>query len=87
MGQGEGAGEGGGAGGLCPGILWAILWFLILIYLAWPIAFFVAWFYILLLPFGACIGPVKGFCETLLKIVQWPMTCAENMVGMKPLCG
>ncbi|CAH1780423.1 unnamed protein product [Owenia fusiformis] len=83
MGQGEGSGK----GGLCPGILWGILWFLILWFLAWPFAFFIAWWYILFLPFCACIDPCKGVCETLLKLVQLPLTCAENMIAMKPLCG
>ncbi|KAJ8311653.1 hypothetical protein KUTeg_011008 [Tegillarca granosa] len=64
MGQGEGRGEGGG------GLLWAILWFLILIFLAWPIAFFIAWLYVLLLPFGACIAPIKDINGHILKIFQ-----------------
>ncbi|KAK3085267.1 hypothetical protein FSP39_000855 [Pinctada imbricata] len=85
-GEGEGAGSGGG-GGLCPGLLWAILWFLVLWFLAWPIAFFIAWLYILLLPFCACIDAIKDVCEALLKVVQLPLTCAENMIAMKPMCG
>lgn len=84
MGQGEGSGKGGG---LCPGILWAILWFLILWFLAWPVAFFIAWLYVLLIPFSACIEPMKGVCEAILKVLQLPLTCAENMIAMKPLCG
>ncbi|KAJ8303434.1 hypothetical protein KUTeg_019830 [Tegillarca granosa] len=78
--------EGSGKGGLCPGILWAILWFLILWFLAWPIAFFIAWLYVLLIPFSACIEPLKGVCEAILKVVNLPLTCAENMIAMKPLC-
>lgn len=88
MGSGEGQGEGKGqGGGLCPGILWGILWFIILIFLGWPIAFFVAWWYIFLLPFSVCIEPLKGVCEALLKVINLPQTCAENMIEMKPLCG
>ena len=86
-GQGEGQGEGSGSGGLCPGILWAILWFLILIFIGWPIAFFIAWLYILLLPFSACIEALKEVCEVLLRVVKLPLTCAQNMVAMKPICG
>jgi len=81
------AGEGSGGAELCPGILWAILWFLILIFLGWPIGFLIAWVYVLLLPFGTCIEPLKGVCEALLGVVKLPLTCAENMMGMKPLCG
>jgi len=87
MGQGEGQGEGKGHGGLCPGLIWAILWFLILIFLGWPIGFFVSWWYIFLLPFTVCIEALKEVCELLLRVVKLPLTCAENMVAMKPLCG
>jgi hypothetical protein len=78
-----GAGDGKGAGA---GILWAILWFLIFIFLGWPIGFLIAWLYVLLLPFAACIKPLKDVCDSILKIVQLPYTCVENMINMKPLC-
>jgi len=71
---------------LCPGLLWAILWFIALLVIGWPIGFFVAWFYVLLLPFGACIDAIKEVCESLLKLVKLPLTFAENMVEMKT-CG
>ena len=87
MGQGEGQGAGKGAGGLCPGILWGILWFLILIFIGWPVAFFIAWWYIFLIPFTACISALKAVTDLLLKCVNLPLTCAENMIAMKPLCG
>lgn len=83
-GAGEGSGEGQGRGGA--GILWGIIWFLILIFLGWPIAFFIAWLYVLLIPFSACISPLKDICDAILKVVQLPLTCAENMVAGKPLC-
>jgi len=81
-----GSGEGSGEGGLCPGLLWAILWFIGLIFIAWPVGFFIAWLYIFLLPFGACITPIKDLCDALLKLVQFPFTFAQNMVNMKPCC-
>ena len=95
MAKGEGSGEGGGeASGkgsgradFCPGILWAVLWFLILIFIAWPIAFMLAGLYVFLLPFSACIDPLKEVCEALLKVLQLPLTCTEKMIGMEPLCG
>ena len=70
----------------CPGLLWALLWFLALLIIGWPVGFFVAYFYVLLLPFAACIDAVKDVCESLLKVVQLPLTFAENMVKMKA-CG
>lgn len=86
-GIGEGEGQGMGKANLCPGILWAILWFLALVFIAWPVAIFVALVYILFLPFMACIDPCKGVCEFLLKGVQLPLTFAENMINMKAMCG
>ncbi|BFZ19242.1 hypothetical protein BsWGS_22281 [Bradybaena similaris] len=82
-----GSGDGSGQGGVCPGLLWSILWFLILIFLGWPIAFFIAWLYVLLIPFSACCSPLKDVCDAILKLVQLPLTCAEGIVGMKPICG
>jgi hypothetical protein len=78
--------EGSSKGGLCPGILLGILWFLILWLFAWPLSFFISWFYIFLIPFSACIKPLKGVCTALLTAVNLPLTCAENMIAMKPLC-
>jgi len=81
------SGEGSGRADLCPGLLWSVLWFLLLIFLGWPIGFLIAWLYVLLLPFSACIEPLKGVCEAILGVVKLPFTCAENMMAMKPLCG
>ena len=72
---------------LCPGILWSILWFLLLIFLAWPVGFFIAWLYVFLLPFTACIDPLKEVNEAILKVVQLPLTVTEYMLQMKPCCG
>ena len=70
---------------LCPGLLWSIVWFLLLLFIGWPVGFFIAWLYVFLLPFGACIGAMKGVTDTLLTLVQFPYVFAENMVAMKPL--
>ncbi|CAD5124909.1 unnamed protein product [Dimorphilus gyrociliatus] len=71
---------------LCPGLLWAVIWFFGLIFVGWPIGFLLAWLYVCLLPFGACIEAMKGAAEAVLGIVQLPLTFADNMVNMKP-CG
>ena len=49
-------GAGGGRGDGGP--LWMIIWFLVLIFIAFPIAFFCAGFYILIVPFTVCIEPL-----------------------------
>lgn len=77
MGEGKGAGA---AGFFC-----AVVWF-VLIFVTWFISFFLSWFYIILLPFAGCIRPVESLEAHLLSAIQWPMTCAKNMVAMKPVC-
>ena len=86
MGKGEGTGSGSGKGAL--GIVWSIFWFFALIFVGWPVAFFMSWIYIILLPFCACIFPLKFVCEDILlkRFVQLPLTFAENMVAQKALC-
>ncbi len=81
MGEGSGSGRGGAVG-----LLWAVIWFLLLIFIGWPIGFFIAWLYVLLLPFSACIPALKDVCDAILKVVQLPYTFAENMVNMKEGC-
>jgi len=69
-----------------PGILWSILWFFGLWFIGWPVGFFIAYIYILLLPFSVCIEPLKPLCEQLLKLVQLPMYFTEKMMKMEA-CG
>ena len=83
---GEGSGGKGAGSDLCPGLFWSFCWLVILFFIAWPLAGFFAGFYILLLPFSACIPPLKDVCDPLLKALQLPLTCAQNMIAMKELC-
>lgn len=39
----------------------------------------VAWFYILLLPFVACIPAIDPLVQILLKIVQFPLVAGRNI--------
>ena len=71
---------------LCPGVLWSLMWFVGLWIVGWPIAFFVAWLYIFLLPFGVCIELIRRLNEVLLRAIQLPLTFTENMMAMKPCC-
>lgn len=85
-GAGAGVGEGRGRGGAV-GILWAILWILILIFFGWPIASFIAGIWVCVMPFAVCISCCKSVMELLEKVVRLPETCAEGIVGQKPICG
>ena len=85
-GGGEGAGLGSGDGGGRGNIVNSILWFLILWFLSLWVAAFCAQFYILLYCLAACIDCLREPCDLLLKGIQWPHTCARNMIEGKPLC-
>lgn len=88
MGIGEGIGEGSGTdvAGSCLGLFWSLIWLILLVFVGWPVGFLVAWWYIMLLPFSTCIELVKDACDFLLKVIQLPVTCAQNMMDMKPVC-
>ena len=65
---------------------WSILWLLGLLIVGWPVAGFIAAFYILCLPFTACLDPCKGLVEFLEKGIKLPIYFAEGMVEGKS-CG
>jgi len=68
----------------CPGLLYAALHLHSLLFCIWPIAFFVVWLYVWLIPFTACIEPLKGVMEILLKVIQYPLTLAEKIIKLEP---
>jgi len=68
------------------GILWAVVWFLGLWFIGWPVGFLLVWLYVLLLPFSACVEPLKSIEESILKLVQLPLFFTEKMMKMEP-CG
>ncbi|RUS76694.1 hypothetical protein EGW08_015549 [Elysia chlorotica] len=63
-----------------------ILWLLILIFIAYPIATFVLWIYILVQPFAVCLR-VEKIKESIEYLVTLPRKCAENIVGGKEVAG
>lgn len=85
MAAGDGEGQ-KGAGGCLIGLIWSILWIIVLIFVGWPLAFFLGFIYVILLPFSACLSPLREVCESLLKAVQLPLACAEGVVQQKPMC-
>ena len=68
------------------GILWAVLWFLLLIFIAWPVAFFCAGWYVFLSPFSACIEACVPLIELLERGMKLALTCAQNLVAQKEGC-
>ena len=69
--------------GAVKGCMWAFIWFLLLIFLAWPVAIFCAFWYIILSPFGACIDGCSPLTDLLERGLKLNYTCAKNMVARK----
>ena len=59
--------------------LWAVIWFLVLIFLAWPIGFFCAGWYVCCSPFEACLDGCKQITDLLMKGVMLPLNVAKHM--------
>lgn len=70
----------------CPGLLWSFLWLLILWFIMWPIAGILAAFYLLFMPFAACIPALKEVNDTLLRWMQYCEKIGENIKNMTPVC-
>lgn len=67
---------------ICSGLMW----FLILMCLSWPFAFPAALLYVLTLPFAGRSEITREISIHLLRFVQLPLRCANNMFAMAPLC-
>jgi len=78
MGKGNGSGGEGASG-----VVWSIIWLLVLIFIAFWIAGLCAGLYIFLQPFSVCLEALNPVQEILLKAIQFPKTCAENMMAGK----
>ncbi|CRK88119.1 CLUMA_CG001904, isoform A [Clunio marinus] len=65
--------------------LWFIIWLVILLIFSFWIAGFIAFFYIILYPITVCIPDLSVVTDFLLKCIQFPKICAENMMEGKPL--
>jgi hypothetical protein len=59
--------------------LWVIIWILVLWFLAWPIGFFAAGWYVCLSPFEVCIEPLKDVNEFLMRGVKLPFEVAKRL--------
>lgn len=64
-------------------VLWAIIWFVVLIFIAWPVGFFCAGWYICCSPFEACISACKSITDLLMKGLAFPQNVAKHMIEGK----
>lgn len=67
---------------ICSGFMWIF----ILMCLSWPSAFPAALLYVLTLPFAGRSEITRTISNNLLRFVQLPLRCANNMFAMAPLC-
>lgn len=59
---------------------WRIVWLLIFVSVSFPVALFCSIWYVLLLPFKACIKDMEEPTDLLLKAVQLPYFCIDNFI-------
>ena len=63
-----------------------ILWALFLIFIAWPVSFFLGGFWLFFIPFQVVLehfgcGCLKPVVDFLKKALEWPEVIAKKMVG------
>lgn len=63
--------------------LGVVIWFLVLVTISFPTAMFAAAFYILLLPFTVCVKDLTEATDFLLKGVQLPYLCVDNIANKR----
>ena len=64
----------------------ALLWLLLLIFIAWPISFFVSFLWIILLPFEPIFGFIRDANACLEDIVMWPRTVGQAIIDCSSVC-
>jgi hypothetical protein len=53
-------------------LLYSIIWLLLLFFIAWPISWFCAWFWVILIAFEGLFPVIKDCADFLEKIITWP---------------
>ncbi|KAH8417576.1 hypothetical protein KR222_002030 [Zaprionus bogoriensis] len=66
--------------------IWFVFWLLVFWIVSLAVAFFCAFFYIVLLPLVVCIPGLASITDILLQAVQFPHYCAKAMMDCKSLC-
>jgi hypothetical protein len=62
-------------------ILYNILWLLLLVFIAWPVSWFLAWWWCLLIAFEGLFPVVKQATDFLEKMISWPRTVGKAMLS------
>lgn len=59
---------------------YALVWLILLIFIAWPLSFFLCGLWIILQPFEACFGFVKDANNCLEDIITWPRKLGQAII-------
>lgn len=70
------------AGNFC----FALFWLILLIFVAWPVAFFICGLWIILQPFEAVFGCFADANSCLEDFITWPRKCGEAIVSCSSAC-
>ena len=60
---------------------YSIAWALLLIFIAYPLSWFIAWWWILLLPFEDVFPFIKQATEFMEKLITWPRSVGRAMLN------
>lgn len=61
-------------------IIYSILWALLLFFIAYPVAWFCAWWWIVLIAFEGLFPVIKTCTDFLEKLVSWPRGVGSAMI-------
>lgn len=70
----------------CPNICYSIIWFFILIFIAWPLSFFISIIYLILIVFSVCCPILQPLTDAISKVMMFPVLCAKGIVGGNQFC-
>ena len=59
---------------------YSIAWAILLIFIAYPLSWFIAWWYILLLPLEGLFPFIKQATEFMEKLITWPREVGRAML-------
>eukprot|EP00986_Skeletonema_menzelii_P000995 scaffold274_cov144-Skeletonema_menzelii.AAC.18 len=64
--------------------LFSIIWALLLFFIAWPLAWFCAWWWCLFIAFEGLFPFIKDITDFLFKIVSWPRVVGSAVLRGDP---
>ncbi|KAL7556601.1 hypothetical protein ACA910_021021 [Epithemia clementina (nom. ined.)] len=67
-------------------ILFALIWLILLVFIAWPVAGFCSFFWLILQAFEGLLPFVRGINSFLEKIVTWPRECGNAIAHCSSTC-